>query len=242
MATFSNFLDILPDPNNPIGTAGQSGGTSGPGYASVKLASESPIMKDKTNSGRLIARAVAAHSWNIDITYNSMTRSQFEPIYSFLIHRRGGLTPFYVSLPQYRLPQDSAFASYANGTNLEAVANTSAGVTSILIGKAGYSNTTNGTPKPGDLFTISGTNSNHKKAYMVTRVETSTDYQSSEAQPSSSQVRIHFTPGLQKAVSAADDFVFYNPLLKVILSSDVQEYSLGTNNLYKFSLKLEEVQ
>jgi hypothetical protein len=31
-------------------------------------------------------------------------------------------------------------------------------------------------------------------------------------------------------------------LIKVILSSDIQEYSLGTNGLYKFGLQLEEVQ
>ena len=42
MATFTSFLDILPDPNNPIGIGGQSlatgsGGTDGPGFASVQF-------------------------------------------------------------------------------------------------------------------------------------------------------------------------------------------------------------
>jgi len=31
-------------------------------------------------------------------------------------------------------------------------------------------------------------------------------------------------------------------LIRVVQTSDVQEYSLGTNNLYTFSLNLEEAQ
>jgi len=243
MTTFVNFLNVLPDPNNGIGDAGQAGGSTGPGYSSVQLSSMSPIIKDKTNSGRHLARAIASHSWDVAIGYNPMTRSEFEPIYNFLLQKRGGLTPFYVSLPQYKAPQNSNFASFTDGgTNLDVTSNTSAGATSFLIGKTGYNYITNGTPKPGDLFTIDGSNSNHKKAYMVTRVETNADYQSGTTRPTTSQVRIHCAPGLQRAVLAGDDVVFDNPLIKVILSSDVQEYSLGTNNLYSFSLKLEEVQ
>ena len=36
------------------------------------------------------------------------------------------------------------------------------------------------------------------------------------------------------------DRVYTNPKIRVILKSDVQEYSLGTNNLYTFALNLEE--
>jgi hypothetical protein len=245
MAVFTNYLDILPDPNNPIGDGGQAGGTAGPGYASVKLASESPVIRDKTNSGRHLARANASHNWNIDISYNPMTRLQFEPIYNFLLQKRGSLTPFYVSLPQYVAPQNSVFAAYvAGGVNLDCASTTVAGKTSMLVGKTGWV-AANGTPKPGDLFTIAGTNSNHKKAYMVTRVETNSTYLSPGgpySRPTTAQVIIHHTPGLQRAVATGDDVVFNNPLIKVVLGSDIQEYSLGTNNLYSFSLKLEEVQ
>ena len=171
-----------------------------------------------------------------------MTRAEFEPVYSFLLQKRGGLNPFFVSLPQYRIPQNSTFAVFAASNNLEAASSVNAGATQVLLGKSGYSNSVNKTPSPGDLFTISGTNSNHLKAYMVTRVENSSDYLTGTSQPSSSQVRIHFSPGLSKAIGAADDFIFHNPLIKVILSSDVQEYSLNTDGLYAYSLNLEEVQ
>jgi|14BtaG_2_1085337.scaffolds.fasta_scaffold12277_2 hypothetical protein len=241
--TFNNFQNILPDPNNSIADAGQAtGSVKGPGFSSVSFTSEQKVLKDSTNSGRLLARAKAGHKWKMKISYNPMTRTDFEPVYNFLMHRRGALHPFFISLPQYRLPQEAAFAVYSATNKLEAQSSQLAGVTSLMIEKSGYSNTTNSTPVPGDLFNIDGANSNHKKAYMVNRVETSEYYQAGTTAPTSSQVRIHFTPGLSKAVSTGDDFVFNNPLIKVIMTGNIQEYSLNTSNLYSFSLNLEEVQ
>lgn len=46
-------------------------------------------------------------------------------------------------------------------------------------------------------------------------------------------------PGLQKATFNNADLVFTNPLMRVI-ATDVQEYALGNDGLYTFSLKLEE--
>ena len=113
MAAFTDYSDILPDPNNLISDAGAPGlGNSGPGYASVKLTSNASIMSDRTNSGSISSRGIAAQYWGISISYNPMTRAQFNIIDSFLLTRRNGLVPFYVSLPQYLAPQDSDFATY----------------------------------------------------------------------------------------------------------------------------------
>jgi hypothetical protein len=281
------YQTILPDPNNPIGSAGQNTGTAGPGYASVKLTSKSPIMKTRTNSGRLVGRAIVGHSWEIGLGYNPMTRLEFEPIYNFLLQRRGGLKPFFVSLPQYRVPQDSVFAAYAlanltivktnlvatdvlagnnyiiatpgntTWTNIGAPASTSgtpftatevgtgtgnvqaaAGSTSLLVDGLTASN---GSPSPGDLFTITDANdANHTKTYRVTQIETNTVYD--DLQPQTTERIIHFIPGLQKATYNNAILNFHNPLIRVTLSSDVQEYSLNTEGLYSFSLKLEEAQ
>ena len=59
MATYTSFLDILPDPTNPIGSGGQalatsSGGINGPGFASVNFGSSAPIQMSRTNSGRVV--------------------------------------------------------------------------------------------------------------------------------------------------------------------------------------------
>jgi len=235
------YQDILPDPNNPIGAAGQNTGTVGPGYKTVSLISSSPIMKTRTNSGRIVARAIAGHSWKIKIGYNPMTRLEFEPIYNFLLNRRGGLKPFYVSLPQYRTPQDSDFASYAaagTGATIQTTAGAASGATSVMID--GLSTTISNSPEAGDLFTITSTDINHLKTYRITQVETNTTYASDSARPATNERLIHFIPGLQKATAINSTVKFHNPLIRVILSTDVQEYSLNTNNLYSFSLALEE--
>ena len=246
--SFSSFQNILPDPNNSIGEAGQVQGSSGPGFATVSLTSEQPTMKDFTNGGRLLARAIASHAWKIKIGYNPLTQIEFDRIYSFLLHRRGSINPFFVSLPQYRTPRDTNFATYSttSSNKLEVPSNTNvpAGATSGLFQKTGYNFNANGTPTPGDLFTIEDSaNSNHLKAYMVTRVETSSNYLNTAAQPSgNTQLRIHFTPGASKIMNAGAKLVFHNPLIKVISTRDIQQYSLNTDNLYSYSLDLREVQ
>lgn len=181
MALFTSFQNILPDPNNYITYAGSisssgTGAALGPGFTSVKFTSNQPTMMTRTNSGRVITRSVAAHSWKIGIQYNSLTREEFEPVFAFLMSRQGKLNPFFVELPQYVAAQDSNFASHV-GSNPTSVAISegsaiAAGRTYFRVGYSGA-----GTPRPGDVFTITdANNSNHTKAYQVTRVETSTDY------------------------------------------------------------------
>ena len=200
----------LPDPNNPVDTGGFDSGTAGPGFASVKLSSDQPIMRDRTRSGRLVSRAVSYHQWNIDISYNPMTKAQFNPIYGFLLEKQGSLRPFFVELPQYRgqaVSSKTAEAPGVAGSNTLTVNN----ITDI---------------EAGMMFNIDDSgDSTHTKAYVITRASSNT---------------ITFTPGLQKAVNTEATINFTNPKVRVIQSGDVQEYSLNTNNLYSFSLKLEE--
>lgn len=241
MATYNAFTDILPTPDNPIGYGGQtlatgSGGKAGPGYASVKLEAEYQTAVDKTNSGRLVSRSNAAHSWRVDITYNPMTREEFSPIYSFLLEKQGRLRPFYVTLPQHAASQNAAFSD-----TLTLAGAAAAGTTYFMVN--GHTAGETNIPYPGDLFTITDTSdSNHKKAYKVTRVETNGTYNTGYSQPGTTQLRIHFTPALQRYTYSGATLVFANPKIKVIMSNDVMSYQLKTDNLYVYSLNLEEVQ
>jgi len=244
MATFTSFLDILPDPSNPIGLGGQalataSGGTAGPGFASVTFASEAPIQISRTNSGRVITRSIAGHKWNINIRYNPMTRDQFEPVYSFLLEKNGRLNPFFVKLPQNANSRNAAFTS-ANPTITTATTGTK-GAGFIL--QAGHNTTEATQPQPGDMFTITDSNDSlHTKAYRVTRVMGNSTYNSAlHSQPTTAQRIVYFTPHLQRDV-AQGATCDYTPLVRVMLKADVQSYSLGTNNLFEFSLNLEEAQ
>lgn len=243
MPTLTDVTNILPNPNNAYNVAGQdSGNDKGPGFVSVKLTSEHKINNQRTNSGRLVSRELSGHKWNIDITYNPLTRDEFDPVYSFLLQSRGSMKPFFVSLPQYSTPKDSTFASYGDVNAFSPTALTAAGNTNMLIEESGYSVGTHGSPKPGDIFTVSdnGHDSNHTKVYQITRVETSADH--TDALGATDRLRLHFIPALQRSVSAGANIIFSNPLFRVVLRNDVQEQSLGVNNLYQFSLKVEEAQ
>ena len=72
---FSSFADRLPDPNYKITEAGDNSGSglAGPGFASVKFSSEQPVSISRTNSGKVITRAIVGHSWKINITYNPIS-------------------------------------------------------------------------------------------------------------------------------------------------------------------------
>lgn len=220
--------NILPDPNNRRSVGGDDGsGSYGPGFKSVKLTSNQQVMTDRTNSGRLVQRSHAYHKWLINITYNPMTEEEFLPVYAFLLERRSTLAPFYVKLPQY-IGQSPATAQVA-GTS--ATVNI-AGSTQVRIDDNDANNM-----GVGELFTFSAP-SDHKKAYMVTKID----------QTNSGYDLLTITPPLAKTVPSGTNLEFADysgvkaPLIKVIQTGDTQQYSLNSNNLYSFSLKLEEVQ
>lgn len=247
MASFTTYANQLPDPTVGINYTGKQDLSTdfGPGYRSVKVSSKHPTIMSRTNTGRLISRSTGGHSWSIDIAYNPMTREEFDPVYSFLQEKQGQFKPFYVAVPQYKQPKNSQFNASGYKNLLSPVSNLTAGSTYALLTATSYvgSLAGSGTPLPGDCFVcVDPTNSHHDKVYTVTRVETTTDYNSNLAQPTSSQVRVHFSPNLQKAVDDSATLTFANPLFKVIMGSNTQEYNLDIDGLYQYQLKLEEVQ
>lgn len=243
------FQNILPDPNNNIAPAGNSDGTgnaAGPGYASVSLSSVLPSITTRTNSGSTIVRNIAGHKWQLSISYNPLTRAQFEPLYTFLIQKKGSGTHFFVELPQYKNPQNSTFTTFVGSNNFAPTGDLTSGVDNFLISNGSYNSGSNGTPSVGDIFSITDTNdTNHKKVYMITRVETSVgaDNETSPAPSGVTQLRIHCTPPLQKAVQASTTTIkFKDVQFRVINTAKDTGYSLDVDNLYKLSLKLEEAQ
>jgi hypothetical protein len=234
------YMDILPDPTRKILPSGQRNdttGSAGPGFVSVKLSSNMPSTLSRTNGGRVVLRSLATHSWNIDITYNQLTRSEFEPVNAFLMARQGLLLPFYVILPQYELPRNSTFAAVAASTPPVVTNSVSSGTTKFLVTLSSAS----GNPSPGDIFNVVDTNnSNHVKTYMVTRCETNSDFDASSTQPTINQRILHITPPMVYSVASASTLKFAAPMFRVVPRGEVQEYSLGVNNTYQFNLNLEE--
>jgi hypothetical protein len=247
MGSFTDFSNVLPNPSNSIAydgssESGNAGYAAGPGYASVKVSSKFRTSKDRTNTGRHIARSKAFQNYNVDIRYNNLTQEEFNTVYGFLLEKQGMLKTFFVPLPQYDNPQDSTLLTSSPPFSFTTNGSTSAGSTTITVQDAGYSSANDGTLRPGDMITFTdSSDSNHLKAYKITRVETNADYTGS-VQPLITQQRLHISPPLQKTVSSGSTVNYENPKLKVIMKSDDVNYELKTNNLYSLSLSVEEVQ
>jgi len=243
MAEFNTFANRLPDPVYGVAETGENVNATanyGPGFATVKVTSEQPISVSTTNSGRTITRSVAAHRWKIAITYNPMTRDDFEPIYNFLMERRGRLKPFEVVLPQYNSPRTAI--AVTSGTQILVDGLITGGATSFLA--KNHSDTSDpytGGLRPGDMFNFTDTgNINHKKVYRVVRTMDRANYLGTI--PTAAQRRYYTVPSIEKNVADNMALVTTNPVFRVIQTGDTREYSLGTNNLYTFSLNLIEAQ
>lgn len=234
MPTFTSFSDLLPDPINKINNAGVSdaAGNAGPGFAKVKFTSDNTTQVSRTISGRGVTASPSYHSWSFDISYNALTRSEFDPVSTFLESRRGRLNPFFVILPQHAAPKDTTFA-----TNSVTASATVAGSPTLML-----NGVNTGNPSPGDFFTITDpADVNHKKAYKVLRVEDNGTYQVGTTQPSTTQRRVWTQPPMSRAVASGAVVNFVNPRFRVTQKGDTMEYELDTDNLYQFSLSLEEI-
>ena len=243
MATFNSFSDILPDPTHPIDDAGASNaaGSQGPGFSSLNFQSVTSTQVSRTVSGRGIQRDGGTQYWEFTIQYNPIFRHQFDVVDAFLQGRNPRRDPFYVILPQYSRPKDPAFAALASSVPISTATAYDPGTAAIMVqtGTGVFSSF----PKPGDAFTISdAADFNHQKVYRVARVETTSYYQAGTTQPLANQIRLHITPPLQRTTSVGANLNFIEPKFRVIAKSDVQEYSLNTENLYSFSLAVEEIQ
>ena len=257
------FSTRLPDPAYKRHFSGKNEGLSnagdyGPGFASVKLTSDQKVMTSRTNSQRILSRAVAGQKWKIDIDYHPMTQAEFRPVAAFLQMKQGSITPFQVALPQYTTPVNTPWVTHlaacveaGEGMTAEEGSRTlawPAGSTMLHIESnwatdpAYDGDTTDNIPQPGEMFSITDSNdTNHTKVYMITYVETYNQYHSATSRPSNgAALRLGISPPLAKEVSVSATLNFTNPLFKVVMPTAVRSYSLNTDNLYKFGLKLEE--
>ena len=137
-------------------------------------------------------------------------------------------------MPQYSSPRTSTSGTISVDGAI------TAGASNFKVD--GFGSVTGGL-RPGDMFNFNSSNSNHKKAYQITRVLTNSDYLTGGTQPATDERIYYVTPPIEKAVEDNATLNYgSNTLIRVVQTSDVQEYDLATNNLYQFSLSLEEAQ
>ena len=177
----------------------------------ANVASEQNTIVSVTTSGRVQARQIDGQKFRMTLTYPPMTRAEFAPIKAFLMKQRSRLNTFTVIPPTISNALGTA-AGTPTGT-------ASAGDTSITLGGTGT-----GTLKAGDYIKFA----NHDKVYMVV-----------EDQSDISTGTLTIEPPLRSAVSSTD-IIYDNVPFTVRQTNDVQEFSIGTTNLFQYELDVLE--
>lgn len=180
---------------------------------SAKISSQQNTIVSVTSSGRKQARQIDGQRFTITLQYPPMSRSEFSPIKAFIMKQRSQLESFTVIPPATESDAQGTASGTPTGT-------ASAGATSITLGGSG-----SGTLKAGDYIKFA----NHNKVYMVVA-----------DQSDISTGTLTIEPPLTTAVSGAN--ITYDDVpFTVSLTSDIQEYNIGTTNLYVYELDVVEV-
>ncbi len=209
--------NTLPDPNNTITPSGESTGSGavvGPGFSAVTVSSKQPVSINRSNSGLAFRSINKYQNFTVNISYNKLTKEEFNIVYSFLLEKQASLEAFFVQLPQYG-------NSSAGTKNITADA--SAGANQLTL-----ANTTN--ISPGDLFSVTiPSDDTHVKVYKITKIVSSV---------------VTITPQLQRPIdvsnSGTETANFGVPKMRVTYTGSDIQYSVDASGLYSFSVKLEE--
>lgn len=182
-----------------------------PEYTAINFSSRHKNFVTEARNGRKQVRSIGAQQWSFTASYRNLTRSEFMPIYAFIISQKGQLGTFSVTPP---------IISSTNGTisgNMLVNGSHTTGDTTIAVD--GFS----GTIKAGDLIKFN----NHDKVYMVTA-------------DLSSPGALNIEPGLYSNVSNDTTVIYNNVPFLMRLDNDVQEYDLSTVDQYDFEVDLIE--
>jgi hypothetical protein len=190
-----------------------------PVASDAQIGSEQNTIVSVTTSGRVQTRQIDGQKFTITLDYAPMTRANFAPIKAFLMKQRSRLNTFTIIPPVVSNAQGVA------STVISTDGAISSGATTCTID--GMTISTTGILKAGDYFRFSGQN----KVYMAV--------EDLDADGTGSGT-LTFEPPLRSDVANDVALVYDNVDFTVRLKNDIQEYSIVTNDLYKYQIDLIE--
>lgn len=128
--------------------------TLSPGLEVLEMNSIDPTFYDKTHSGKVNVRKVDGQYFTMKLQWPKLKRSEFRSIWAFILGQRGRFNDFVVIPPQAATPD-----GVATGTPIIS----GAGQTGTSLTTSGWTASTTGIMKAGDLIVIAG----DSKAYML---------------------------------------------------------------------------
>ena len=188
-----------------------------PEFASIEFSSEQATITSTTDSGKMFAVQIDGQRFKFSASYPPMNRSEFAPVYAFIMKQRSQKETFQIALPDLKNAKgDVSSIVSTNGSH-------SAGDTTIDI-----QNITNGTNlKAGDFIKFES----HTKVYLV--VEDATGDVSDTA-------TLTIEPPLREDVPNGNTIVYDGVEFTVRLTNDVQEFNTGDLDLYRFEVDFIE--
>ena len=185
-----------------------------PEFASVGFASEQKTITSTTDSGKMFSVQVDGQRFKFSASYPPMNRSEFAPVYAFIMKQRSQKETFQISLPDLKNAKgDVSGVVETNGT-------ASAGDTSVTVDGM------TGTLKAGDFVKFNG----HSKVYMVV----------ADATASAGSATLTIEPPLRENLSDNEVVTYDGVEFTVRLTNDVQEFNTGDLDLYRFEVDFIE--
>ena len=189
-----------------------------PEFNALSFQDEVNTLISVSDSGRRFARQIDNQRWKFTCRYVNLSRVEFAPIFAFITKQRGSKETFTITPPNLKNALGSETTTISvNGSH-------TAGDTTIAID--GFNSDTAGSLKAGDFLKFAS----HTKVYQVV----------SDVTPSSNAATVTIEPPLLEALTN-DSTVTYDAVpFTVYLTSGVQSYSMGINNLYNYEFDVCE--
>jgi len=185
-----------------------------PEFSSVGFASEQKTITSTTDSGKMFSVQVDGQRFKFSASYPPMSRSEFAPVYAFIMKQRSQKETFQIALPDLKNAKgDLSGVVETNGT-------ASAGDTSVTVDGM------TGTLKAGDFVKFNG----HSKVYMVV----------ADATASAGSATLTIEPPLRENLSDNEVVTYDGVEFTVRLTNDVQEFNTGDLDLYRFEVDFIE--
>ena len=186
-----------------------------PEFRSLNFASEQKTLTSTTDSGKMFSTQIDGQRFKFSATYPPMSRSDFQPVYAFIMKQRSQKETFQISLPDIKNAKGNV-----SGTVLVKNSHT-AGDTTITV------DAMTGTLKAGDLVQFAG----HNKVYMVVADATA---------DGSNEATLTIEPPLRSAVSDNAVVTYDGIEFTVRLTNDLQQFSTDDLDTFKFEVDFIE--
>jgi len=189
-----------------------------PEFNALSFKDEVNTLISISDSGRRFARQIDNQRWKFTCRYTNLTRAEFAPIFAFITKQRGSKETFTISPPNLKNALGSETTTISvNGAH-------TAGDNTIAID--GFNSDTAGSLLAGDWISFSG----HTKIYQV----------SADVTPSSNAATVSISPPIIEALGNNEVVTYDAVAFTVYLTSSVQSYSMGINNLYNYEFDVCE--